>query len=92
MVPVRLRQVIELVLRATQRACCHGVQQRLPQVGARAINECDARTAALAEGVAKLRGEFQAACTAAYYDDVRQDMLVAVGIATSASMTNPRTF
>ena len=71
MVPVRLGQVIELVLRATQRASRHGVQQRFPQVGTRAIDECDARLAALAECVAKLRGKFQATRTSADDHDVR---------------------
>ncbi len=38
-VPMRLRQIVQLVLRAAQAAGRHRVQQRLPQMGARTLDQ-----------------------------------------------------
>ena len=69
MVPVRLREVVELVLVEIHAARGDLVQQRLPQVGARAVDERHLAPAAAAERVAEPRRELQAAGAAADDDD-----------------------
>gem|GEM_PF-237435 len=71
-VPVRLRQIIELVQAEVHAAGGDFVQQRLPQVGARLIDERDRRLPSPAELVAEPRCKLQSARTAADYDDLVQ--------------------
>ena len=64
-VPVRLGQIVQLVLGATQRAGGDRMQQRLPDVGAAAVDQGDADGVRLAVFVAERGGEFQATGAAA---------------------------
>jgi hypothetical protein len=70
MTPLGLREVVQLVLGAPQAARGHRVQQGLPQMGARAIHQCDPRLACLAQGHAELRHQFEAGRAAAGDHDV----------------------
>ena len=72
MVPVRLRQIVQLVLRPPQAAGGDRVQQRLPQMRAGLLDQRDLRLAALAERVAELGHQFQPAGAASGDDDVVQ--------------------
>ena len=67
--PVRLREIVELVAVDVHAARCDFVQQRLPHMRARAIDEDYVGLPALAEGVAQAGREFQAARSAADDDD-----------------------
>ncbi len=67
--PVRLREIVELVYAQVHAARRDLVQQRLPQVGAGLVDERDLSLAALAELVAEAGGEFQPACATADDDD-----------------------
>lgn len=69
MVPARLRQIFELVVVEVHAAGRDLVQQRLPEVGARAVDERDLGALLLAEGVAEARGELKAAGASADDDD-----------------------
>lgn len=69
MVPVRLRQIIQLMLGAIQAARGHRVQQRLPQMRAAAFHQSDLRAARFRQLVAEPGHEFQAGRAAAHDDD-----------------------
>ena len=64
-VPARLGEVVELVVVLVHAAGGHLVQQRLPQVRARAVDERDARPPLRAEPVAEAGGELESARAAA---------------------------
>ncbi len=68
-VPARLREVVELVGVHVHAARGDLVQQRLPEVRARAVDEGHVGAALAAEAVAQARGELQAAGAAAHHDD-----------------------
>jgi hypothetical protein len=70
MMPVCLRQVIELVLRSAHRARRDRMQQGFPDVRAGEIDQRDPRLAAAPEAIAQARGQLQAARTASGDDDV----------------------
>ena len=78
-VPVALRLVFELVLRRIHAAGRDLVQQRLPDMRARALDERDLRLLLAAELVAETRRQLQAAGAAADDDDVRQVAVIADG-------------
>ena len=67
-----LRHVLEFVLVDIHAAGRDLVQQRLPDVRPRFVDERDRRLAFLAQLVAERRGEFQTAGTAADHNDMRQ--------------------
>ena len=71
-VPVRLRQIVQLVRAQVHAAGGDLVQQRLPQMGAALVDEGDVRALALAELVAQARGQLQSASAAADDDDAVQ--------------------
>ena len=70
--PLGLRQVVQLVLRTAKAAGGDGVQQRLPEMGARAIDQRDPRLAGLAQRHAKLGDKFEPGRAAARDDNVMQ--------------------
>ena len=72
MVPARLREVVERMLVEVHGAGGELVQQRLPQVRARAVDERHERLPAAAERVAQARRELDAARAAADDDDLVQ--------------------
>jgi len=69
MVPMRLGQVIQLMLGAVQAAGRDCVQHGLPQMGAVALNQRHLRALVPAEAIAQPRGQFQATRAAADDDD-----------------------
>ncbi|MNC92347.1 hypothetical protein D3C83_87540 [compost metagenome] len=60
MVPARLREVRQCMVVEVHAAGRELVQQRLPQVGARAVHQRDAGAPPAAEPVAQPRRQFQA--------------------------------
>jgi redox-sensitive bicupin YhaK (pirin superfamily) len=70
-VPMRLREVIELVDIEVDGAGRQFVQVGLPEVRATALDERDLRATAPTEGVAETGGKLEAAGTATDDDDVR---------------------
>ena len=75
MVPMRLRDVIEFVLGAAQAPRGDGMQQRLPDVGAAAVDERDPRAVLAAEAVAELRRQLQSGGAAADNDDMVESVV-----------------
>ncbi|MNC12755.1 hypothetical protein D3C75_604810 [compost metagenome] len=69
-VPLRLGDIVQLVLRGVQRAGGHLVQQWFPDVGEVGVNQGDARLATLAQAAAKAGGQFDPAGAAADNHDV----------------------
>src|SRR5208282_107746 len=69
MMPMRLGQVVELVVAHVHAAGRDLVEERLPQMGARLVDERDLGAAAPAEAVAEARRELEPAGTAAHDDD-----------------------
>ncbi len=65
-----LGDVVQFVLAAAQAAGGHGVQQRLPDMGAAAVHERNFRATLLAEHVTEAGGELKAGRTTADDDDV----------------------
>ena len=67
--PARLEQIVQLVVVEVHAAGRDLVQQRLPQVRARLVDQRDQRLLALAELVAQARGELEPAGASADDDD-----------------------
>ncbi len=70
MAPMRLRDVVELVLRAAQASGGDGMQQRFPDMRAAAIDERDTGALSPAEPLAELGRQLQSGGAAADNDDV----------------------
>ena len=68
-VAIAMGEVIDLVLASVERAGGHLVQQRLPDVCGRAVDQHDAGLVLRAQGAPQPGGEFQAAGAAANDDD-----------------------
>ena len=68
-VPARLKQIVQLVVVEVHAAGRDLVQQRLPQVRARLVDQRDQCLLAFAELVAQARGELEAAGASADDDD-----------------------
>jgi hypothetical protein len=71
-VPARLREVVEFMIVLIHAPGSHLVQQGLPEVGARPVDQRDAGLALAPEAIAQAGGEFQTAGTAADHDDAMQ--------------------
>jgi len=69
MLGVGLRQVLKIVVVGIEGAGSDLVQQRLPDVGAAAVDEGDVGVAPLAEFSAEASGQLKAACAAAHDDN-----------------------
>jgi len=82
-VPVCLGEIVYLVLARVQAAGRHRVQQRLPQMGPGALDQCYMRPPPPAEPVAQPGDELQARRTPAHHDDPVQCLRRRIG---------PRTF
>ena len=68
-VPMRLRQIVELVVAHVHAAGGDLVEKRLPQMGARLVDERDLGAPAPAQAVAEARRELEPAGAAAHDDD-----------------------
>ncbi len=86
-VPVRLREVVELVHREVHAARRDLVQQRLPQVRARLVDQCNVRLRALAQRVAEPGGELEPARAAADHDDAMRTASWRCRVAHRADVT-----
>jgi hypothetical protein len=73
MMPAGLRNVVELVVIHVHAARRKLVQQRLPQMRKRLIEQRYARTATTAQPVSEVRRQFQSAGAAADDHDVMHD-------------------
>jgi hypothetical protein len=69
MMPMGLREIIQLVLGRVHAASGGDMQERLPQVRAAALDQGDVGQAALTELVAKTRDELEPRRAAADNDD-----------------------
>ena len=77
MVPMRLGEIVQRVVVQVQAACGDLVQQRLPEMGARPLDQRHLGLAAPAQPVAEPGHQLQAAGTAADHDDaVRRNALI----------------
>ena len=72
MMPPRLVQVIQFVIVQIHAACGNLVQQRLPQMRARSVDQGYARRLALPQRPAELSGQFEPAGPASYDNDSMQ--------------------
>ena len=77
MVPMRLSHVVQLMLGPVQAARGHRMQQRLPNMGARALNQRHIGRARPAQRVTQPGDQLQPGCTAADDNDPVADLLTA---------------
>src|SRR5438046_3021292 len=89
MMPVRLRQIIELVHTQIHASGRDLVQQRLPQVRTALVDQLDLRPAAFAKTVAEPGGELQASRPSADDEDLLQRPVVSGGSTTVHCPTLP---
>src|SRR5690606_4048751 len=67
-IPLRLGQTVELVIGTVERAGCHLVQQRLPDMREMRVHQGDMRLAFPAQGTAEPGSQFQTTRAAAHDD------------------------
>jgi hypothetical protein len=69
MMPARLGNVLELVRMGIHTPRCHFMQQRLPQMSGRAVDQNNLSVALLAELITQAGYQFKTTGTTAHHDD-----------------------
>jgi hypothetical protein len=69
MMPASLGDVLELMRMGIHTPCCDFMQQRLPQVGSRAINQNNLSLALLAKLIAQTSDQLKTTGTPTHHDD-----------------------